>query len=251
MTLTPGTRAASSSDSVRANDVEIIAESMTPTDAPSERGSCWLPNSRSLVSCAISIGSTTSRTGGTVSGRCPLLPRATAKRHTPTESAIERCERSLTPNASFKRTTQVEDATVAGLGDQIIGRTVNWNEKTSGGNSARGSRGQLDGGSGLDELRSFDRLLQRNPLVGGDGEYLARHEDTAVHERTGDRVQRHGVLADDRLGARRLVRDQRPHRRVDLALQLRRRSAVVRRRIGRHEAHLLAHPELGDHPARH
>ena len=39
ITLTPGTRAASNSDRVRANDVAIIAESMTPVDAPSERGS--------------------------------------------------------------------------------------------------------------------------------------------------------------------------------------------------------------------
>ena len=55
--------------------------------------------------------------------------RDIAKRNTPAESATERCERSLTPNASFKRATQVEDATLPGfrgevgphgLSDQII-----------------------------------------------------------------------------------------------------------------------------------
>jgi hypothetical protein len=35
-------------------------------------------------------------------------------RNTPAESATERCERCLTPNASFKRATHVEGATVAG-----------------------------------------------------------------------------------------------------------------------------------------
>jgi len=82
-------------------------------------------------------------------------------------------------------------------------------QKTSGGNShprlsgiqAPSSEGRPIG-SGLDELGPIDdRLpLQRNPVICRDFQHLARHEDAAIYERPGDRIECDGVLAHDRLG---------------------------------------------------